>query len=49
MTRRVKYICEECGEPCILEVERDASPPIKCPYGEAEHPFWELMVEEEEA
>ena len=38
-----KYICELCGEPCILEVEKAASKPIQCPYGETEEPEWELM------
>ena len=42
-----KYICEICGEPCILEVEKVASKPFKCPYNETQYPEWELMKEED--
>ena len=40
-----KYICAICGEPCILEVERDASEPFQCPYDETQYSEWELIEE----
>jgi len=42
----MKFICEDCGEPCILEVEDDASVPIKCPYGETVYSNWVILKEE---
>ena len=43
-----KYICELCGEPCILKVEKAASKPYLCPYGETfERIEWELMKEDD--
>ena len=41
-----KYICDECGTPCILEVEKDASKPTVCPYEETEYPYWREFKEE---
>ena len=35
-----KFICDECGTPCILEVEKGASKPTNCPYNENECPYW---------
>ena len=42
-----KYICELCGDSCILEVKKDSSTPPDCPYGETLYPEWELMKEDE--
>ena len=43
---KMKYICDECGEPCILEVENDASVPTGCPYEEMKYPYWHILKEE---
>ena len=42
-----KYFCKICGTPCTLEVEKDASEPTDCPYGETDEPEWELMEEDD--
>ena len=42
-----KYICYGCGDPCILEVEKDADKPDACPYNEPWQTEWELMKEED--
>ena len=42
-----KFICDECGTSCILEVEEeDASKPTVCPYDETEYPYWREFEEE---
>jgi len=42
----MKYICKNCCESCILEVEDDAAIPIQCPYGETQYPEWVILKEE---
>ena len=42
-----KYICELCGDLCILEVKKDSSTPSDCPYHETQYPEWELMKEDQ--
>ena len=45
MTKR--YICNLCGEPCILEVEENTCAPFACPWNETDYPEWELLKEED--
>ena len=45
MTKRIKYICEECVSPCIIEVDIGDAIPFACPYAEIKNPEWELMEE----
>jgi len=42
----MKYICNNCCEPCILEVEDDAAIPTECPYSETGYPEWYILKEE---
>jgi len=41
----MKYICDECGEACILEVESNAGVPTVCPYEETKYPDWIILKE----
>ena len=42
----MKYICNNCCESCILEVEDDAAIPTECPYAETKYPDWIILKEE---
>lgn len=43
------FMCESCGEPCILHVPEDVDAPEGCPYLGGEHePAWHEMVPADE-
>ena len=41
----MKYICNNCCEQCILEVEDGAVTPTVCPYEETKYPDWIILKE----